>query len=88
MENARFGEEIVGQSFHPLPCRLLILTASPERAPPQIKDMEAERHEGAIIGRHRVVVEEPGDDLLEPSPLIGDGPDRGWHFACAVAVPP
>ena len=73
MKDARFGEPVVGQLRHRLPCRAIFLTAPLERAPPEIGDMVTERRDGSPVGRHRVVVEEPGDDLLEPSALLGGG---------------
>ena len=73
MEDTWFGKPVVGKLFDPLPCRSVFLTASPERAPPEIDDMESEGCNGATVGRHCVVVEEPDDDLPEPLALIGGG---------------
>jgi len=73
MKDARFGEPVVGQLRRRLPCRAIFLTAPLERAPPEIGDMVTERRDGTPVGRHRVVVDEPGDDLLEPYALLGDG---------------
>jgi hypothetical protein len=73
MKDARFGEPVVGQLHHHQPCRAIFLTAPLERTPPEIGDMMTERRDGSSVGRHRVVVEEAGDDLLEPFALLGSG---------------
>ena len=73
MKDTRSGEPVVDQLRHGLPCRAIFLTAPLERAPPEIGDMVSERHDGPTVGRHRMVVEEAGDDLLEPFALLGSG---------------
>ena len=73
MKDARFWEPVVGQLHHRLPCRAILLTAPLECAPPEIGDMVTECHDGPTVGRNRVVIEEAGDDLLEPFALLGSG---------------
>src|SRR3954453_16557137 len=52
--------------------RPVLLTAAPERTPPQADDMEPEGSECLDVGRHRVVGEVAGNDLLQPVPLFRD----------------
>src|SRR3954452_21487773 len=66
------GERLVGYFQDPLPRRSVLLTAAPERTPPQADDMEPEGSECLDVGRHRVVGEVAGDDLLQPVPLFRD----------------
>src|SRR6185437_12360871 len=72
MKDARLWEEIVRQLSDAHPPGSILLTAAPQRASPQIDDMEAEGNKRATIGRHRVVVEVPRNDLLQPSSLFRD----------------
>src|SRR6266481_9455528 len=63
-----FGEPVVGQLDHALPREVVPLAAAPERAQPRSDDPVAEARQCAAIGRHCMVVEEAGHDLLQPSP--------------------
>jgi hypothetical protein len=49
-----------------------ILAPPPQRAPPEIGDVEEERGQCRTVCRHCVVVEVAGDDLLQPSSLLGN----------------
>jgi len=44
----------------------VLLAAAAKRAPPELDDVVAESPECRAIGRHCVVLEISGDDLLEP----------------------
>jgi hypothetical protein len=72
MKDARFGEPVVRQFRHPLPRRAIFLAAPLERAPPEVENVMAEGHECATVGRNRMIVEEAGDDLLEPFAMVGN----------------
>ena len=72
MKDARSGEPVVRQSLHPLKRHPVPLAASPERSSPKVTDVVAEGLQCPKIRRHRVVVEETGDDLRQPSPLFRD----------------
>ena len=50
-------EPLVCEGPDLLPGHSMFLAAPPERAPPEIDDVVAEGHEGADVGRHRVVVD-------------------------------
>jgi hypothetical protein len=63
VKNAGFGEKVVDQLRDPFPRGVVLLTALPERASPQGRDVIAERAEWRPFGRHRVICEETGDDL-------------------------
>jgi hypothetical protein len=71
MKDAWFGEPIIGQLLNPGPREAILLAASPERPPPETRDVGPEGRECAKVRRHCVVVEEAGDDLPEPMPLLG-----------------
>src|ERR1700726_2165007 len=72
MENARWREPAVRQPCDPLPVHAVFLTAPPQRASPEFRDLEAERPQHGTVGRHGVIVEVPADDAREPLPLFGD----------------
>jgi hypothetical protein len=46
-----------GQALDLCPRRVVRLAAPPERAPPEVNDVSAERRHGFAIGGHGVVVE-------------------------------
>src|SRR5262249_32821066 len=71
MEDARFREPILDQPHDPFHRRPIFLASPPQRAPPEMGDMEMERGQPRSICRHRVIVEVAGDDLLQPLPLLG-----------------
>jgi len=71
VKDFRFGQPVVGQPRDPLPGRVVLLAAPPERLPPGLGDEEAEGAERATVGRHGVVVEEAVDDLPQPWTGIG-----------------
>src|SRR3979490_1225117 len=72
MKDMRSGKEVVRQPSDPLPSSAIFLTAAPKRACPKIDDAEAECDERATVCRHRLLIEESGDDLLQSLPLSGD----------------
>jgi len=74
VEEARFGEPVVGELPDPLPAQAVLLAATPERAPPEIRDVVSERCDGSHVGRDRVVIAEAGDYLLAPCALLADRP--------------
>src|SRR5271165_2825980 len=53
VEEARFGEPMIGELPDPLPGHAVLLAAPPERAPPEVRDVAAEGREGAAVGRRR-----------------------------------
>ena len=73
MKDTRLREPPFYQLPHPLPRCSVPLAASPEAAPPESFDANAEGPQGTAVCRHRVVGEEAGDDLLQPGPLLGNG---------------
>src|SRR3954469_11974372 len=72
MKDPGLGEKLVGYFQDPLPHRSVLLTAAPESTPLQADDMAPEGSECLDVGRHRVVDEVAGDDLLQPVPLFRD----------------
>src|SRR5262249_32638968 len=95
MKDAGAGKPIVEEDLHLLPCQLGSLAASRKRPPPEGCDVEVECQQCATVGRHGVVSEESQDDLLKPSPLLGNRlvpplSQFGLHSSerCAHAVPP
>jgi hypothetical protein len=74
MKDARLREPVVGEPFHSLPCGVVPLTASPERASPEVDYMVPESAQGPIVGRDCVIVEEAVHDIPQPGPLFGDRP--------------
>src|ERR1044072_5739711 len=73
VQDFRFGQPGIGDFSYPLPCGLVSLATSFERAPPDFDHTASERHERREVCRHGVVGEETPDDLLKPLPLLGDG---------------
>src|SRR3954468_16831240 len=73
VQDFRFGQPGIGDFPYPLPCGLISLAASFERAPPDFNHMASERHERREVCRHGVVGEETPDHLLKPLPLLGYG---------------
>ena len=74
VEDAWFGEPVVGELPDPRPGHAVLLATPPKRAPPVVDDVVTEGRECPAIGRHRVVVEEADDYLLEPFRLFADRP--------------
>src|SRR5512140_3186724 len=72
MKNAWLGKPVIDQLRHAIPCETALLTAPPERAPPEVGHMMSERRKRPTIGRHRVVGKVAGHDLPQPSPLLRD----------------
>src|SRR5260370_29030141 len=72
MKDAGFREPIIGQLLNPCPREAIPLAASPERPPPEARGVGTEGRECAKVRWHRVIIEEAGDDLPQPVPLLGD----------------
>src|SRR5277367_151990 len=69
MEDLGRRQPFTRETFDPFPCRDVLLAAPPERAPPEVDNIEAERTEHANVGGHGVVVEPALDHLAKPFPL-------------------
>src|SRR4051812_43112841 len=72
MKDARLGEPVSGHLHYPRPRRGVLLAATPQRAPPQVSDVVAERPQASAVRRHAMVGEVAGNHLLQPTPLDGD----------------
>src|SRR5262249_53565028 len=72
VKDARLWNEGVGEGGGSRPCRLIAVAAPMESAVPVARDMVAERREGLVVGRHRMVAEEPSHHLPQPGPDLGD----------------
>jgi hypothetical protein len=72
MEDARCREKVGGQLLDALPRDAILLAAPPQRAPPEADRVKPEGPECRKVRWHRVVGKKPGDDLLQPLPLLGD----------------
>src|ERR1700729_1339655 len=72
MKDAWLGKPVIDQLRHAIPCETALLTAPPERSPPEVGYMMSERRKRPAIGRHRIVGEVAGYDLPQPSPLLRD----------------
>src|SRR5215472_4959864 len=69
MEDLGRRQPFTRETFDPFPCRDVLLAAPPERAPPEVDNIEAEGTEHAKVGGHGVVVEPALDHLAKPFPL-------------------
>ena len=74
VEDAWFGEPVVGELPDPRPGHSVLLATPPKRAPPMVDDVVTKGRECPAMGRHCVVLEEAGDHLLEPFRLFADWP--------------
>ena len=72
MKDSRFGNPVGGQPVHPLPREAIFLATPPQRVQPNTLHVVVECFQRSSVGRHCVVGEEASDDLLDPSPLLGD----------------
>src|SRR5580704_7174694 len=72
MKDSRGREPVVGQLPHSVPRQVMLLTAPPQRTQPDALDVVPERFQRLPVGRDGVIGEEAPDDLLKPSPLLGD----------------
>src|SRR5689334_19597810 len=73
VEDFRSGQPGMDEFPDPLPCGLVSLAASFERAPPDFDHTASECHKRREVCRHGVVGEETPDHLLKPLPLLGYG---------------
>jgi hypothetical protein len=71
MKNSRLWEPIGSQLLHSSPGETAFLAASAECPTPAFDDLGTKGSQRSPIGRHCVVVEEAGDDLLQPFTLFG-----------------
>src|SRR6476661_3380548 len=67
MKDDRLRKPGVHQLHHPCPRHTILLTATPQRALPEIGDVMPEHLECPTIVGHSVVVEVAADNLLQPS---------------------
>jgi hypothetical protein len=65
MEDLGRRQPFTRATFDPFPCRDVLLAAPPDRAPPEVDNIEAERTEHANVGGHGVVVEPALDHLAK-----------------------
>jgi hypothetical protein len=65
-------EKVIGQLCDPLPCEVVLLTAAPQRAQPEARDMVAKGAECREVSRHGVVGKVAPYDLRQSTPLFGD----------------
>jgi hypothetical protein len=72
VEDAWFGEPVVGELPDPCPGHSVLLATPPKRAPPVVDDVVTKGRECPAIGRHCVVLEEAGDHPLAPFRLFAD----------------
>src|SRR5262249_25873197 len=72
MKDFWLREEVIGQLCNPLPCEVVLLTATPQRPQPETHHMVAKGAECRKVGRHGVVCEVAPNDLRQPAPLFGD----------------
>src|ERR1700730_11594113 len=72
MKDSRFGNPVGGQPVHPLPRGAIFLATPPQRVQPNTLHVVVECFQRSSVGRHCVVGEEASDDLLDPSPLLGE----------------
>ncbi|WP_439375001.1 hypothetical protein [Bradyrhizobium sp. DASA03120] len=70
MEDLWLGEQVGGKPRDPLPRGPVSLAAAPKHPPPLFGDEVAEGAERSAVGRYRVVVEVPGNDLPQPFALF------------------
>src|SRR4051794_35351331 len=67
------GQPIISDFPCPLPCGLVSLATSFERAPPDFNHTASECYQRRQVCRHGVIGEETSDHLLKPLPLLGYG---------------
>src|SRR5450755_1166699 len=73
MKDAGWREPVRGNLRHPLPGQIGRLTATTERAVPELRDVVSEGQKRARVGRHGVVRKVPAYNRLQPLPLFGKG---------------
>src|SRR5208282_3334644 len=72
MKDAGLREPFLRECLGPVPCRRVLLTAPPERAPPEVDNMVAKCGQRALVRRHGMVVEPTRDDPPQPQALSRD----------------
>jgi hypothetical protein len=72
MKDTDLRKKVIGQLLDPVPGYPILLTASSERAAPEVGDVVTECLECATVRRHGVIRKEVGQDLPQPIPLFGD----------------
>ena len=71
VNDPRLWEPVVRHLHHSSPVEISLLAASAECPAPAFGDLGTKGSQRRPIGRHCVVVEEAGDDLLQPFTLLG-----------------
>ena len=74
MKDARSREPIIGQPDHSFPHQAMSLASPPKRLGPEPDDVVTKGTERPIVGRHSMIGIVASEHLLQPSPLLGDGP--------------
>ncbi len=69
MEELRLRQPAVRPRPEPRPCRAVVVTAAPERAPPEPFDIAEKSGRSRAVGGHRVVGEAAPHDLCQPPGL-------------------
>src|SRR6516165_729478 len=72
VKDARFRKPVVRKLRHPCPRHPVLLTATPQRTPPEVDDVVPEHMQGTAVGRHCVVVEVAANDVMQPLSLFRD----------------
>jgi hypothetical protein len=86
MEDDRLWEPGIHELRHPCPGHPILLTATPQRTPPEIGDMMSEYLQGATVGRHCVVIEVAADNPAQPSPCSGIGWCMRRRISCLISL--
>src|SRR5260370_23080986 len=91
----RLRKPVISDLLDPLPRDHTVLTASRQRAAPEVNHVMAECSDRCRVGRHGVICEIASDNLPQPAPLLGDRPGQPVShppprslYATPPAVPP
>src|SRR5260370_41440180 len=68
----RLRKPVISDLLDPLPRDPTVLTASRQRAAPEVDHVMAEGSDRCRVGRHGVIGEIASDNLRQPAPLLGD----------------
>src|SRR5260370_33187726 len=68
----RLRKPVISDLLDPLPRDPTVLTASRQRAAPEVNHVMAECSDRCRVGRHGVIGEIASDNLRQPAPLLGD----------------
>jgi hypothetical protein len=78
MQDTLGGNPAVDQHLESPPVHAGLLTAEAQLPPPEADDPSPEGPQGTPVARHRMVVEIPLNDRLEPWPRLGRGLMSAW----------